>query len=605
MRLDSPELGQIRAISDKAQASWFSLLLVTAYVGLCVSSTQAADFFTLGRQTTLPVLNVQVSTRLFFQIGPMLVALVYAHFHLYQIRLWTALGRMPNHVDGVPLPHLIPPWHLTYAGLQIRPHRASFGHDLFREPAPTALARAGAGLALVSAWALVPVALLAAWWVALDSRNMVTIVLTSAAVSLAVVVGCMTFALMYRNLRSSGDPGGAESPLVVPFVIFVLGALLSIGGMDWSDKRMIALSRIGAARLPAAWVPERYAVAEFRDHWCDRERLDPCPELTGAAHAEWDVRRTLETQKIDRTIDAGVVRFANLDFSDGNLVAALFQNVDFSRARFARTLMERVEMRGSNLTGAILDGADLTEATLYKNNFRGSLLLRPRLDGASISRSDFSGALIVGSALDPTLFPPGPDETAENARNGFLFRLNDGDPQVGSKGGISQRFLPYDAEPDPNAAFVANDLTGAALRFLDADLIPREELSDALTEAFGDGSVLTGIESDRPCHWPGEILGDAEFFGRWHGFRQAIGIATWPPSDAIGKLRVVRNEYTPIDGDFDNGVFVRPRTVAVRNIDPIPLAVCSATVGRPCLETGDSDFVGIHDGIRRVCGKDR
>ncbi|MEM1315185.1 MAG: pentapeptide repeat-containing protein, partial [Pseudomonadota bacterium] len=137
-------------------------------------------------------------------------------------------------------------------------------------------------------------------------------------------------------------------------------------------------------------------------------------------------------------------------------------------------------MEGADLRGARMEGADLSEARMEGANLRGAVFDYSLMWYAAATSARISGATFVGAGL---------------------MRADVADP--------------LDLDP---AAF-----------------------ADALSAAFGDGSVALPDGVTRPDHWPDDSLTEAAFLSRWRGWREASGLP-WPPPGLALSRRVLGRE---------------------------------------------------------------
>lgn len=118
---DLPDtIARINALTTNARNTWFALLGVLVFVGITLMGVEHIDFYGVNRATKLPLVDVEVPTRLFFIAAPILTFAIYGYFHLYLIRLWDALGAAPARVNGIRLGDAISPWLVSDAALHLR-----------------------------------------------------------------------------------------------------------------------------------------------------------------------------------------------------------------------------------------------------------------------------------------------------------------------------------------------------------------------------------------------------------------------------------------------------------------------------------------------------
>lgn len=585
-------LDQIVAISDQAQKSWYAVLAATLFLAISVAATEPSDFFVGGRNFSLPVIGTEVPLRQFFVLAPILVAVIYSSFHLFQIRLWLILGRVEARTYKGPLTRFVRPWQLTNAALILRAWlRRADRENLPLRAEPLAILFAA--FALISAWGFTPVILALAWYRVLVSRSELLIPVSFLSLMAAAGIGLATFAVMFRSMAREPDgwpklPGGTAWLTVVVAGLLV-GWIGIAASFSLATRLSIDLTGIGRNNLPEGWLAEPFALAEFRMHWCDREKVDPCPpDLPEKAKAEWDARRNQELARIEPTWRFDGLDLSDTEFANGAIVNGSYHATRFDNSSFDNTLLSGSSFDGStSFGGARMQETDLSRTRFSGVDMTGVVFIRPSLQRASLGYVDLRRSLIVGTYLGLL----GEYQRDDNSRLQLLFSMRDGVDF--SSGAIRDDFLPW---PSPIRSFETGDdggafqsnFEGAALRFVELWSV-LEPGSTARPEVlFGDGSVGVWSESQRPCHWDGGILGDADFFGQWRGFLEATGKGTWPPSERIGNINVPVRNTTRVD----DMIFVDPNMTLVRvaNILPVPLNACSATQGIPCLEAEEPHY---------------
>lgn len=617
-------LDQIAAISDQAQKSWYAVLAATLFLAISVAATEPSDFFAGDRTFSLPVIGTEVPLRQFFFLAPILVAVIYSSFHLFQIRLWLNLGRVEARTYKGPLTRFVRPWQLTNAALILRAClRREDRENLALRAEP--LAVVFAFFALVSAWGFTPVILAFAWYRTLVSRSDVLIPVSFLSLMAATGIGLATFAVMTRSMARETDGWpklhGDAAWLTVVVAGLLVGWIGIAASFSMAARWSIDLAGIGRRNLPVGWLAEPFAQAEFRKHWCDREQVDPCPpDLPESAEAEWDARRKQELARIDPSLRVDGLDLAGTEFANGALVNGSFHATRFDNSGFDNAVLSASSFDGAtSFRGAWMLETDLSRTRFSGVDMTGIVLIRPSLRRASIGYVDLRRSLIVGTYLGLL----GEQQRDDNSRLKLLFSMRDGVDL--SSGAIRDDFLPW---PSPIRSFETggdggafqSNFEGAALRFAELWLVLAPGPTARPELLFGDGSVGVWSESHRPCHWNGGILGDADFFGQWRGFLEATGKGTWPPSERIGNIEVPVRKTTRVN----DMIFVDPNTtwVSVANIVPVPLNACSATKGIPCLEAEEPQFcvpgdrdqpcpkgIAVPDGAHRevsyrVCGNE-
>ncbi|MGF1446175.1 MAG: pentapeptide repeat-containing protein, partial [Pikeienuella sp.] len=332
---------RIEEIGQNARASWFGLLALLAFVGVALLAHQDADFFVPDRQTTLPLIGIDVPVRAFFAVGPPLVAVVYAYFHLYLLPLWAEIGRIgARHSAGGPVAERVFPWLLVGAAFWLRSRRR---RD--RCAPDQALGGISAALSLALSWAAGP-ALLAVFLLrALAVHDMQLALIGALSLVTAGFVGLATFAGFWARM----GPGGGEN-----------GGRTAVW-LQWTAGPAAAATVVLAVEaVENAWVP-----ADLREVRL-AERPEGLPEfddwLEGFTE-RWKTARLLphwEAVPTDRLLafwrDASAAwREEIAGFQGPDL-----RGRDLRRADAFRLHAPRADVRGARFDGANLREVDLT-----------------------------------------------------------------------------------------------------------------------------------------------------------------------------------------------------------------------------------------------------
>lgn len=92
-------LDQIAEVPTTARSNWFGLLALLAFVGVLLMGHKDADFFASRAETQLPVIGLKVPVKSFFAVAPVLLAALYACFHLHLMMPWNALPEAVSVTD--------------------------------------------------------------------------------------------------------------------------------------------------------------------------------------------------------------------------------------------------------------------------------------------------------------------------------------------------------------------------------------------------------------------------------------------------------------------------------------------------------------------------
>lgn len=114
------KIARINEVTATARTIWFGLLSFLAFVSLTLVGVEDKDFFLTDKQTSLPLVGVDVPTFLFFAVTPFLGFILYAYFHMHLLKLWEALADAPAKIGGTPLSEHVRPWLVTDVALSFR-----------------------------------------------------------------------------------------------------------------------------------------------------------------------------------------------------------------------------------------------------------------------------------------------------------------------------------------------------------------------------------------------------------------------------------------------------------------------------------------------------
>lgn len=104
-------LAHVKELSENAGKLLVSLLAACAFMLLTVDSMTDAQILIGSGTTKLPLVDTEVSVKLFFLFGPLIILGLYFAFHLYLQRLWETMATLPAvFPDGVTLDRKSCPW---------------------------------------------------------------------------------------------------------------------------------------------------------------------------------------------------------------------------------------------------------------------------------------------------------------------------------------------------------------------------------------------------------------------------------------------------------------------------------------------------------------
>lgn len=179
-------IARVNTLSRVARTNWFALLAYLAFAGVTLLSVQDVDFFMDSRRTQLPVVGVEVPTRLFFLLGPILGMVLYVYLHLYLLKLWeaVAIATLRGEDDDRPMSDNVDPWLVNDFALWLRGGSTSGRRSMYWvSHAVTAF--------LVFLFG--PIVIGWFWWRVLPSQDL-AFSLTAASVLVITLMTCLTSA---------------------------------------------------------------------------------------------------------------------------------------------------------------------------------------------------------------------------------------------------------------------------------------------------------------------------------------------------------------------------------------------------------------------------
>ncbi|MEL7133415.1 MAG: pentapeptide repeat-containing protein, partial [Pseudomonadota bacterium] len=376
-----PQIERINALTVNARNTWFVLLGALVFVGITLMGVEHIDFYGVDRATTLPLVNVEVPTRLFFAAAPILVAAIYSYFHLYLIRLWDALSDADATVNDRPLGDAITPWLITDAALYLRT-------QLRDEPTPSARHRLLEGSAMVLnfaiAWAFGLIVLFFLWWLSMPARTFWMTLVAGFSLFGATFVGTTSLAMLVRRMKAKQDGPQRHVLATVPAMSAVVVALplllaLSHQRTDGSTERLALLDMVGQEIVdrPEGWVPYALAKADFYERWCKRNGRT-CKVITDL---DAKAKRAFENEFRQRR-DIALSDITKPSWSQTGARKPNFRGSQLETAFLVNANLRRAQMEGAVLIGAQMEGADLIGAQMER-----AVLSEAQMEGVDLSVS--------------------------------------------------------------------------------------------------------------------------------------------------------------------------------------------------------------------------
>ncbi|MCP4124813.1 MAG: pentapeptide repeat-containing protein [Bacteroidetes bacterium] len=500
-------LAQIENIAKNARALWFSLLIVLAFVGVTVLAHEDKDFFVPGSGTKLPLIGVDVPPVSFFFFAPVLVSVIYIHFHLYLLALWEMLGKAPSLIDGQRLEESVFPTLLTRAAL-LRKNDGQQKASVYPAPLGRIIR-----LSVHSTTWWFGITIVGACWVRSWALHSEWLTLWIAMwLYMCIYVGRTSnkyFQEKLARLRSPEDYIGklltwCRSLLVIMFLA-ATSWLTTEGGFEryWEfygieEKTGISVPLSSddlVFTLPFAFESENAFIAS-QTHFFLRY-ADQFSPLYRANLTEAELARApLNWLSQDEWRDDQVFTFAQRMKIENQSPDGWSQE---QRSKFAVFLRRKREARGDRLQTISLQGADLRRARAARSFLAGLDLRGARLDYADLDQAQLVDVDLRGASL----------------RRIYAWEAD--------LSGSDLRRADLEGADVRNGLFVGTDLRGATLKdaeILDAN-VEQANIRSANLEvfspvriqffagSFGDAATKVGLTNGpKPCHWASN---------RWNG----------------------------------------------------------------------------------------
>ena len=150
-------IGYITEILRGAQTTFFGIIAAAGYSVLAIAQTSDSNLLSNKHQLKLPILNVEVQTIFFYNLGPIILIIMFGYFHFYLFRFWENVTNLPirHPVDGRSLDNYIHPWLISNALLR------GYIKELSNERPFAAFIEKS--VAILIGWLFIPITLLFFW----------------------------------------------------------------------------------------------------------------------------------------------------------------------------------------------------------------------------------------------------------------------------------------------------------------------------------------------------------------------------------------------------------------------------------------------------------
>jgi uncharacterized protein YjbI with pentapeptide repeats len=567
---DAEGLKRVQDIIKNARATWFALLGALVFASITLASVKDVSFFVNTVETKLPLVGISVPVTSFFWAGSLLIAAIYAYFHLYLELLWQALGDAPARIDGKPLADRIDPWIVADSALRLR-DRLRGAHREERASRKRAMQVVSDVVSVGLVWVFGLVVIFWFWWRSMPKHDPWLTGFLGLLLTGTFWVFCASLSAVLGHLADGRWIVRWKPVFALSFLL--IGALTTtrtwidpwagmprnflyddFDNMNFDYFRRPEILRPARANLsevvftekPKDWQGKIIAETEFRMRWC-AERID----LKCANPLDINNRRF---NKVEEKVfqAAWQERWAALlaTFSKPDLRGKDFRGADMSRsslegANLNYAMLEGVDLSLASLDSAVLDGATINGGSLYSVDLRGASLFYADLKGvhmdqASLESSDFNRANLEAASLTLSNLQDadlsgvslkganlkGADLTGANLNGADLegsvikdATFNGANLETTKLFGETLKAITM-RDPNSDATFDYSALRSAKLD--DQDLARLR----GVNSTFGDASVTLPAGFFRPCQWGREDegpLSDVQYFGRWRGWIEDQG----------------------------------------------------------------------------------
>jgi uncharacterized protein YjbI with pentapeptide repeats len=299
-------VARINSISQNARTTWFALIGSLVFASITLFGIRDVDFFSLGRNTSLPLLSFSVPVAYFFAAGGTLVTATYVYLHLYLELLWDALGRAPARIGKEPLSEQIFAWEVSEWALRRR-DRLRKTPSSERSAEHRALAWVSNAMSVFFVWSFGPVVIFFFWWRSMPAHiDWITVVLASLF-SFSLWTGWRSWHQAARLLGGKAPlpptPSLKSGSALLGSIIILVTASLVATGSSWWPAQLIQKARSedvkdtkSAVHFLLDWPAQNLlvradlveaSVVERPTGWLDRD------EAEKVSRAEWAKREEI------------------------------------------------------------------------------------------------------------------------------------------------------------------------------------------------------------------------------------------------------------------------------------------------------------------------
>jgi len=192
------DLENVRGISESAAKVFVTMLAALAFVVLTLAACSDYNILLNTQGVKLPLIGVEIPVVLFFLAAPILLLTLYLYLHIYLLRLWEAMSRLPAiFPDGRRLDEVTSPWLLNDLGRSLLPK--------LKNGLPP-LSRIQNGLGRLLGWWIVPACIWLLWAFGLRAEDdtITELQVISLSISVAAAVGFSRLLVETFSARRNG-----------------------------------------------------------------------------------------------------------------------------------------------------------------------------------------------------------------------------------------------------------------------------------------------------------------------------------------------------------------------------------------------------------------
>jgi uncharacterized protein YjbI with pentapeptide repeats len=371
---------QLSEISRNSQTTFVALILACVYSYLAIATTTDAALISNSSATPLPIIQVNVPIVWFYHFAPIILAVLFAYFHLYLERFWRCLARLPLwHPDGRGLDDYVYPWLISSTFIR---------GGIPQLAAKRITARLEAWLSLLLAWWLVPIVLLFYW-----SRYLAAHDWLGTTLHLALILITAAFALRFYFTAKNALNEMARSPASGAGA----ASRVSASGLQLT-RRQIWLSIGGLAVLMACLLYlSAAAIRGLAPTTCERQAADSDCWFYSYGRAAW------EAAGFKPRIEVREHRFVSKPENWDKLIAA--PAAVFSFLESQRTLvLDQRDLRDMDANGAFLAGSRIRRSNLEYADLRHVVLTGSRLEDLDLTGANLEDADLQHAQIDNVNF---------------------------------------------------------------------------------------------------------------------------------------------------------------------------------------------------------